>query len=117
MPPTLRLLDRPESPPRRGGRIFAAWRVLRGGLEWAVGAARLPGFIRPHRIEDRVTGDTVVIRVSRRFTTVSVNGRDYYFRRLTGEYDGAGSAPTTPLGCTPGGTLESATTRPRPTAR
>lgn len=49
-----------------------------------------PGFIRGIEYPDRVTGDYISIRVNKRFTVISVNNRDYYFRRLTGKFDGTG---------------------------
>lgn len=51
---------------------------------------RVPGFVQPMSLDDPVTGQRIEITVSPLFTTVSVNGRDYFFRRLTGKFDGTG---------------------------
>ncbi len=50
-----------------------------------------------------VTGDRIRIRVDRRFTVLTVNSREYWFRRLTGRLDGTGYTYSDPnlglLGC------------------
>lgn len=50
----------------------------------------IPGFVKPIEYADRKTGDYISVRVSPRFTVVSINNRDYYFRRFTGGFDGTG---------------------------
>lgn len=50
----------------------------------------LPGFIKPVVLDDPVTGQHIEIRTGLLFTVIAVDGRDYYFRRFTGTYDGAG---------------------------
>ncbi len=50
----------------------------------------LPGLIKPLEIHDTLTNTYVQVRVSGFFTVISVDGRDFYFKRLTGEYDGSG---------------------------
>lgn len=52
----------------------------------------IPGFVKPLEYPDRVTGDYIRIRISSRFTIISVNNRDYYFKRLTGRFGGTGYA-------------------------
>lgn len=52
--------------------------------------ARLPGAIRSVVVDDEVTGQHVEVRVGSAFTVVSVDGRDYYFRRCSGRFDGTG---------------------------
>lgn len=74
-----------------------------------------PGFIRGIEYSDKVTGDYISIRVNKRFTVISVNNRDFYFRRLTGKFDGTGYVVRRPtiqeqLCCILGHTPES--TRP-----
>lgn len=50
----------------------------------------LPGAIRPMRVHDDVTGVDLEVRVSALFTVVSVEGRDFYFRGVSGTFDGTG---------------------------
>ena len=50
----------------------------------------IPGFVKSIEYADRITGDYISVRVLPRFTRVSINNRDYYFRRLTGKFDGTG---------------------------
>jgi hypothetical protein len=54
--------------------------------------AGLPGAVQDVEINDELTGQQVSVRVRALFTRISVNGRDYYFRRLSGRYDGTGSS-------------------------
>lgn len=72
------------------------WRWFRINLKRAFGAVanwlRLPGFVRPIDFDDETTGHRIKIRVTRGYTIVSVDGRDYWFQRLTGKFDGTGSA-------------------------
>jgi hypothetical protein len=42
---------------------------------------------------DGVTGQKVAVSVGDLFVRLSIDGRDYYFDRLTGRFDGTG------LGC------------------
>ncbi|HEV3259945.1 MAG TPA: hypothetical protein VG013_23960 [Gemmataceae bacterium] len=53
----------------------------------------IPGALQDTTINDPVTGQDIRVSVGTLFTKISVNGRDYYFHRLSGRYDGAG------LGC------------------
>jgi hypothetical protein len=55
------------------------------------GKLGLPGAVRDAVIEDEATGQHVQVRVGRLFTRISVDGRDYYFNRFTGRFDGTGS--------------------------
>jgi hypothetical protein len=63
---------------------------LREWLGAALNRRRVAGFVQPISYQDLVTGDLIEIRVSALFTVLSVSGRDYYFRRLTGRFDGTG---------------------------
>jgi hypothetical protein len=51
----------------------------------------VPGAVQEAEIEDEVSGQVVHIRVGPVFTRISINGRDYYFHRLSGKFDGTGS--------------------------
>lgn len=61
--------------------------VLLGRLANRVG---LPGLVGEHEIDDAFAGK-VSIRTSPWFTVISINGRDLYFRRWSGKFDGTGS--------------------------
>jgi hypothetical protein len=78
-------------PPTYGA---SRWLILRDRARVVVGRVlnrcRLPGVIRPIRYEDGVTGDIIEVRVRPLSTRLSVNGRDYYFDRLTGRFVGTG---------------------------
>ncbi|MGB7621364.1 MAG: hypothetical protein WBN92_03345, partial [Terriglobia bacterium] len=49
-----------------------------------------PGGVRDVEFDDQVTGQRVQIRVGVLFTRISIGGRDYYFRRISGKYNGSG---------------------------
>lgn len=73
------------------GRIdIWKWR-LRQAIGNYLNALAIPGAIRPIEIADAVTGQQVAVFVGSLFVRLSVNGRDYYFDRLTGRFAGTGS--------------------------
>ena len=51
---------------------------------------KIPGFVRSMEYKDELTGQYIRIEVQVLFTRISINGRDYYFRRLSGRFDGTG---------------------------
>lgn len=57
---------------------------------WATGIG-LPGAIRDTDIQDG--NRRVSVRVGASLVRVTVDDRDYYFDRLSGRFDGTGSAP------------------------
>lgn len=63
---------------------------IRAALGDLLNRMRLPGAIQPMCYSDPVTGDLIDVGVYARFTKVSINGRDYYFDRITGQFDGTG---------------------------
>jgi hypothetical protein len=74
-------------------RFDTARSRIRMFLGLCLGQLAIPGVVRDTDIQDRVTGDHVSVRVGPLFTVLSVNGRDYYFDRITGGFDGSGSFP------------------------
>jgi len=70
------------------------WQIWRSRAVAAFGAlcnrAGLAGAVRNCEIEDDLSGQSLKIRTTPRFTLISVNGRDYYFHRLSGRFDGTG---------------------------
>jgi hypothetical protein len=77
----------PEEP-----RRFAALRIRVKELVGTIlNRLRIAAPVRNARIEDVLTGQKVEIRAGVLFTRISVDGRDYYFDRLTGRFDGTGS--------------------------
>jgi len=54
----------------------------------------IPGFVKPIKIFDDLTKTHLEVKLSGFFTKITVNGKDYYFRRLDGKFDGTG------MGCT-----------------
>jgi len=43
---------------------------------------------------DKITGQKVAVSIGDLFVRLSVDGRDYYFDRITGRFDGTGSSPS-----------------------
>lgn len=52
---------------------------------------KIPGFVRPFRHYDSETGMVVEIKTSPRYTTLIVGGKEFFFIRETGKYDGFGA--------------------------
>ena len=66
------------------------WPNIRGGLGGLLNRMGVPGAIQPFETHDALTGQHIKVTVSARFTKIQVDGRDYYFYRLTGGFDGTG---------------------------
>jgi len=84
--------ERTSHPARRGATLgnVAALRAR----EWLGHVANwfgIPGAIKPTEIRDSLTGQKITVTVGTFFLRLTVNGRDFYFNRLTGHYDGTGS--------------------------
>ena len=45
--------------------------------------------IQPFSYEDEVTGDKISVSISQYYSKITVNKREYFFVRETGEFDGA----------------------------
>lgn len=85
----------PGVPAKTGASRWAIWKGK--FREWAgrfLNRTGLPGAIQEATIEDGATGQTVNVRLGSLFTCITVNGRDYYFHRVSGRFDGTGSAVT-----------------------
>lgn len=44
--------------------------------------------IRPFKLKDKVTGNSIEISVSPRYSKLKINEREYFFVKETGEFDG-----------------------------
>ncbi|SRR6266568_1855813 len=96
MPPVAeacaKAIELPVKRPAAAGATW--WQITRGRLRERVGAllswVRIPGAISQATIDDPVTHQHIEVHVTALYTRLTVDGRDYYFDRLTGRYDGAG---------------------------
>ena len=82
----------PGGRPAVGG---AGWWVrtkgrMRVGLGLALRRLGVAGMVGPVEVNDTATGQTIVVTIGTLYTRLSVNGRDYYFDRFTGRFDGTG---------------------------
>lgn len=79
----------------------AWWEILREGLGEFAGKFLnwfgVAGFVQPMEIKDTLTGSSVSVRVSGYFTVITIDGREFYFKRLTGAYDGSGMSVNQPI--------------------
>jgi hypothetical protein len=64
-------------------------RALLGRLANWIGT---PGAIAPTEINDAMTGQQITVAVEALLVRLTVNGRDFYFNRMTGRFDGTGSS-------------------------
>lgn len=81
-----------------------SWRMLL--LKQQVGRflnwLHVPGFIRPMEMYDElITHSLLEVRVTPLFTIISVDGRDYYFYRISGKFDGTGMSVSCPASANP----------------
>jgi hypothetical protein len=85
-------LPRQEAPAKDGASTlqiyFGRIREWIGRLFNMLGA---PGAVGPTEIVDQLTNRHIRITVGSLFTKISVDGRDYFFNRMSGRYDGSGS--------------------------
>lgn len=84
--------ERTSHPARAGA---TALDIAKGRLREWIGAVAnrvgVPGAIQPTEIKDQATGQHIAVTVSALFVRLRVNGRDFYFDRVTGRFDGTGS--------------------------
>lgn len=84
-----------DEPPREASMGASRLQILQGRMvEWlclTMDRFGVPGFIRDVELKDAVTGQHVKVKTGHLFTKISVDGRDYYFHRLSGRFDGTGS--------------------------
>lgn len=71
------------------------WDVCRGRVREVIGRVLkwlgVPGVVQEVKFHDDLTRTEIQVKVGVLFTCISVNGRDYYFNRLSGRFDGTGS--------------------------
>jgi len=79
-----------HAPHMGASRLVILLGRLRDVLGRTLNAIGAPGAIRPVALKDEVTGTDIQVSVSALFVRLSVNGRDYYFDRLSGRFDGTG---------------------------
>jgi hypothetical protein len=84
--------ERTARPARVGASVLDLVRDrLREWLGRGLNMASIPGVIAATDIHDQTTGQHIAIAVSALSVRLTVNGRDFYFDRLTGRFRGAGS--------------------------
>ena len=68
--------------------------IILGRLKYKTGLALnfigVSGFVKPTKIYDRLTNTNLEVVLGGYFTIIKVNGKDFYFSRFSGEYDGSG---------------------------
>jgi hypothetical protein len=85
--------ERTGHPVREGANwIDLAKGRLRDWLGQGLNRIGAPGAIAPVEIQDHATGQQIAVAVGALFVRLTVNGRDFYFDRITGHHDGSGSA-------------------------
>ena len=52
----------------------------------------VPGAIQPLAYRDELTNQQISVAVGLHYTILTVSGREYYFDRVTGKFDGTGVA-------------------------
>lgn len=70
--------------------ILVLWEDLKEIFGHLFNFFDIPGFVRKMKIYDDLTDTYIEVRLNVFFAVISVNGKDYYFKRLIGKYDGSG---------------------------
>lgn len=79
-------------PPGRFQLFLMRWqRRIAVPLGWCMNKWNMAGSVAECTIEDETSGLTIEVRNSTRYTRVRINGRDFYFERVGGRFDGTGS--------------------------
>ena len=85
-----------ERIPRAAPTDASWWDVMRERLVQQLGRllrrVGVPGAIQNIELADKHTGQQVSVHVGELYVRLTVNGRDFYFNRFTGHFDGTGSA-------------------------
>jgi len=58
----------------------------------------LPGLIKPFAFSDEQSGRRIAVRTSSLYTILTVDEKEYYFRRQNGSFDGTGMMSPDPDG-------------------
>jgi len=81
----------PDTPTRNGATPWQIWRSrIRETIGRLANRIGLPGAISDCEIDDIVTGQHIRVTVTQCSTHLWIDGRDYYFDRLTGKLFGTG---------------------------
>jgi hypothetical protein len=86
---------------------------LRCNIGRVLNRFRVPGAIRDADIQDHATGQNIRVRVRARFTEISIDGLEYRFDRLSGQFSGSGRLVPSPFDWLPVGTARSTRAQPR----
>jgi hypothetical protein len=85
----------PRTPTDASTARVTPWRRFKDWAEWGIGrllnVSGVPGLVQPTAIEDSVAGLELSVKTTPLFTILSVNGRDFYFQRKSGRFDGTGT--------------------------
>ncbi len=81
----------PHSSDENASRLDILKSRVRQFVGKILGRVQAPGLIASTTINDSFSGQRLGIKVGPICTRISVNGRDYYFSRLSGKFDGTGS--------------------------
>lgn len=77
---------------KQGASFWQSFRLrIAEKIGWLLNWAGLPGAIRDCEISDSTEGHHIRIKTSLLYTKLTINGRDFYFDRISGRYDGSGS--------------------------
>lgn len=83
------------TPPREASAGCTRWQLVQSRVRewWGRTLNRLgrPGVVRDVELRDCIVGD-LVVKVGAFSTRISINGRDFFFDRLTGKLVGTGMA-------------------------
>ena len=86
--------DYPASTITESAQIVWLGRIrdwCRGKLGWALEALHAPAKMREFECVDPITSETVYLSTGARYSVLHVGNRRFFFDRITGRFDGAGT--------------------------
>jgi hypothetical protein len=67
-------------------------RSVRNAIGWTLQKLRFPAVIREFEYVDPVTDQTTYLTTTKNYSILTAGDRQFYFDRVTGKFDGTGSA-------------------------
>ena len=83
-------IEKPTSVGHNKFKLKYLTKELKSWFGYTLNKLQICGLIQEVSFFDEVTQQQFSIKIDRRFTVVSIGGRDYYFKRLSGKFDGTG---------------------------
>jgi hypothetical protein len=83
------------TPVKNGVSLFAKYLSrFKFSIAGILNKIKAPGLVREIEYFDELTSQRISVKNQSLYTVISIDGRDFYFNRLSGKFDGTGSGFT-----------------------